>query len=80
MSKELLKRGTALWRQCAFHFMRYGDWSEDDEPIIVDGKLQGIRRPKQSCHRLRSKNVTSPVGIDWETENFRKFIGLSVAQ
>ncbi|WP_244114574.1 tyrosine-type recombinase/integrase [Burkholderia gladioli] len=39
-----------------------------------------IRRPKQSCHRLRSKNVTSRVGIDWETENYRKFMSLSVAQ
>ncbi|CAG9220024.1 hypothetical protein BVI434_370056 [Burkholderia vietnamiensis] len=29
---------------------------------------------------MRSKNVTSPIGIDWETENCRKFIGLSVAQ
>ncbi|WP_081060384.1 DUF2249 domain-containing protein [Burkholderia territorii] len=38
------------------------------------------RRPKESCHRLRSKNVTSPMGIDRETENCRKFIGLSVAQ
>ncbi|WP_196483786.1 hypothetical protein [Burkholderia diffusa] len=38
------------------------------------------RRPKQSCHRLRSKNVTSPDGTDWEAENCRKFMGLSVAQ
>ncbi|WP_175907274.1 hypothetical protein [Burkholderia seminalis] len=38
------------------------------------------RRSKESCHRLRSKNVTSPIGIDRETENCRKFTGLSVAQ
>lgn len=31
-----------LEQKIAFHLMRYGDWGEDDEPIIVDGKLEGI--------------------------------------
>lgn len=31
-----------LERKIAFYFMRYGDWGEDDESIIIDGKLQGV--------------------------------------
>jgi len=31
-----------LEQRLAIHFMRYGDWDEDEEPIIVDGKLLGV--------------------------------------
>lgn len=43
--------------------------------------LEGTgRRPKQSCHRLRSKNVTSEVDTDAESENCQEIIGLRTAK
>ena len=43
---------TQLEQQIAFHFIRYGDWIEDDEPIMVNEKVQGIvytSRPNEAA-------------------------------